>query len=131
MIDNLLFSQCLSCPNNSHKLQQPLLRCQQHYNRFVVTDALSSPIFRSVAITYPEIFRERIDSSSEDRGLGVRDWISGCISQLPGHSTLDIASLPIKNEARINELPGTKFKRINTSRKPPEGSFCVTMDFNG
>ena len=46
-------------------------------------------------------------------------------------STLDIASLRIKNEARINERPGTKFKRINTSRKPQEGSFCVTMYFNG
>ena len=55
------------------------------------------------------------------RGVKPNHW---------SHSTLDIASLPIKNEARINELPGTKFKRFNTSRKPQEGSFCVTMYFN-
>ena len=37
-----------------------------------------------------------------------------------------------ENEARINELPGIKFKKINKSREPHEGFFQVTnMYFNG
>ena len=54
-----------------------------------------------------------------------------CMANADLIPTLHRASSPSQNEARINELPVTKLKRINKSREPQEGSPQVTIYFKG
>ena len=63
--------------------------------------------------------------------LTGRNWRIGSEVFLTNlsHDTLDRASSAIENEARVNKLPGTNFKRINTLREAQEGSFQATNQF--
>lgn len=76
----------------------------------------------SLIISFPLIFTILVLGTSLYEGKKAGSRYSRFICQTHwSHSTLDIASLLAKNEAGITAVPGTHFKRMNTTCEPQQG----------
>ena len=105
-------------------------RCLKWHNRILICCDLWMPVMpcSNVYVTH-----HIIHSFTSVKRIRLHQKIAARITSWSGthwsNNKLDMATITIKNESRIYELPDTKLKRINSSGKTQEGFFWGTMWF--